>query len=266
MAGLALDVIIASALLSAPPELPADPSGAVPAVDEAEPAPDDVAEPTPEPVPEPTPEPTPVPEAEPTIVATSGPRSVDPERAPLHRRDDDDDDDDEIEGFAKGLWAMRFIFGGLAPLNVGGLSNNNVNRLTFTEMGFRRVVGEQVAIDFSVGAGVFHHNPDEGDSQNDVGLATSYGIQRWFKVRKRIAPFVGGRLRLNYAEPDGRANWQVGVGFGPMMGIEYFVGNRLSLTMQGEAQLGFNVFRGLLQVQAATMITAGGQTGLAFYF
>jgi hypothetical protein len=105
-----------------------------------------------------------------------------------------------------------------------------------------------------------------GDSQNDVGLAASVGAQRYFRVWRRIAPYVGGRFRLDYTEPNGRANWQVGFGFGPVLGIEYFVGDRVSLSLQGEALVGINARSGLLQVDVATRLDAGGQMGLTFYF
>jgi hypothetical protein len=191
----------------------------------------------------------------------------DDEVAPRREREDDDDDDDgPVERFEAGQWGMQFTFGGLAPMSVAGVRDFGVNRLLFTELGFRRVLSERWMLPFSIGVGAFHHNPDTGESQNDVGLAASVGVQRYFRVWRRIAPYVGGRFRLDYAEPNGRANWRVGFGFGPTLGIEYFVGDRVSLSLQGEALVGITTFRGLLQVEAATRLDAGGQMGLTFYF
>jgi hypothetical protein len=51
-----------------------------------------------------------------------------------------------------------------------------------------------------------------------------------------------------------------------MLGIEYFVGDRVSLSLQGEMLVGISAFQGLLQVEAATRLDAGGQMGLTFYF
>jgi hypothetical protein len=258
------------AALVVSPSLPPDRAAATPepATEPAQPdvpdAPTDptLVDPTAEPTPEPTPEPvvTPVAAEDDEIAPRGGDHNDEDDD------DDDDDDDEPIERFEAGQWGMQFTFGGLAPMSVGGLRDFGVNRLLFTELGFRRVVSDQWVIPFSIGAGVFNHNPDAGDTQNDVGLAASVGVQRYFRVWRRIAPYAGGRFRVDYSEPNGRSNWRVGVGFGPVLGIEYFVGHRVSLTMLGEMLVGINTFDGLRQVELATRLDAGGQMGLVFYF
>lgn len=253
--------------LVTPPALPPDPAAAPEtAAGPAEPdAPDVPDAPSDTPLVDPTVAPTPEPEPEPA--PEIAPRAYDDEVAPTARTRRDDDDDGPVARFEPGQWGMQFTFGGLAPMSVAGLRDFGVNRLLFTELGFRRVLSERWMLPFSIGAGVFHHNPEgSGASQNDVGLAASVGVQRYFRVWRRIAPYAGGRIRLDYSEPNGRANWRFGVGFGPSLGIEYFVGDRVSLSMQGEALVGFATFAGLLQVELATQLTAGGQMGLTFYF
>ena len=257
--------------LLAPPALPPDRAAAPepvaePAEPEAPEAPDVPDAPSDTPLVDPTAEPAP--EPEPSPAPEIAPRAYDDEVAPRARTRRDDDDDGPVARFEPGQWGMQFTFGGLAPMSVAGLRDFGVNRLLFTELGFRRVLSERWVLPFSIGAGVFHHNPDAGagDSQNDVGLAASVGVQRYFRVWRRIAPYAGGRIRLDYSEPNGRANWRFGVGFGPSLGIEYFVGDRVSLSMQGEALVGIYTFAGLLQVELATQLTAGGQMGLTFYF
>ena len=268
MVALAWSSVSLVVALAAPPALPPDRSAAAeptpePDVPETPDVPDtpDVSETPPvSPVdPMSQPEPTPQPEVAPAPV-------YDDEVAPRGHDGDDEDDDGPVARFEAGQWGMQFTFGGLAPMSIAGLRDFGSNRLMFTELGFRRVLSEQWVLPFSIGAGVFHHNPDAGDSQNDVGLAASVGVQRYFRVWRRIAPYVGGRFRLDYTEPNGRANWRVGFGLGPMLGIEYFVGDRVSLSLQGEALVGIYTFRGLLQVEAATRVDAGGQMGLTFYF
>lgn len=246
------------------PEPPAEPAG--PATPEAPDVPETPTDPESEPVlVDPTAEPNPAPE--PTPEPEIAPSAHDDEVAPLARTRQRDDDG-PVARFEPGQWGMQFTFGGLAPLTVAGLRDFGVNRLMFTELGFRRVLSDDWMIPFSIGAGVFHHNPEASgsESQNDVGLAASVGVQRYFRVWRRIAPYVGGRFRLDYSEPNGRANWRVGFGLGPALGIEYFVGDRVSLSMQGEALVGIYTFAGLLQVEVATRMTAGGQMGLTFYF
>ncbi|MEM9453412.1 MAG: hypothetical protein AAGF11_04485 [Myxococcota bacterium] len=279
MAGLTpCSAALVSLALVGPPALPPDRDGAssteaTGSASEAAPAEPVPAEAAPaEPVPaEPVPaEPVP---AEPSSYASTPGAPVvsatDDEVAPRSSERaarDAADQNDPVERFEPGQWGMQFTFGGLAPMSVAGVRDFGVNRLTFTEIGFRRVFGNNWMVPFSVGAGVFNHSPDEGESQNDVGLAASVGVQRYFRVWRRIAPYAGGRFRLHYSEPNGRANWMVGIALGPVLGIEYFVGHRVSLSMQGTALLGIGVFSGLLQIEAATQLDAGGQMGLTFYF
>lgn len=272
MVGLTWSSTLIVATLAAPPTLPpdgAEPNGAEPKVETVVPA-EPVPAPEPAPVLTPTPEPTPEPKPEPMpVVSTPAPavaQAYDDELPERYEHDDEDDDDEPVERFQPGQWGMQFTFGGLAPMTIGGLRDFGVNRLLFTELGFRRVLGESWVMPFSVGAGVFHHNPDSGDSQNDVGLAASFGLQRYFRVWRRIAPYAGGRMRFGYSEPNGRANWMVGFGLGPVIGIEYFVRDRVSLSLQGDAQVGITQYSGLLQVELATRVDAGGQMGLVFYF
>jgi hypothetical protein len=251
--------------LAAPPTLPPDRTAAAePAAEPSDPA--VPAEPSEPALVDPTSEPTAEPQPTPEPVVTPTPASDD-EVAPREEVDEDEKDaDGPVSRFEAGQWGMQFTFGGLAPMSVGGVRDFGVNRLLFSEIGFRRVLSNQWVIPFSIGAGVFHHNADAGDSQNDVGIAASVGVQRYFRVWRRIAPHVGGRMRIDYSEPNGRSNWRFGFGIGPVLGIEYFVGDRVSLTMQGEALVGLYAFDGLLQVEAATRLDAGGQMGLVFYF
>ena len=59
--------------------------------------------------------------------------------------------------FEPGQWGMQFTFGGLAPLTVAGLRDFGINRLTFTELGFRRVllVNALVSSAFIAAIGLF---------------------------------------------------------------------------------------------------------------
>jgi hypothetical protein len=181
------------------------------------------------------------------------------------RRGRAEDDGSPVERAKAGMWGMQFTFGGLAPLSIAGIDNHGVNRLLFTELGFRRVF-DRIIIPFSVGAGVFHHNPDNGSSQNDAGLAATFGVLVPFRVWRRISPYAGGQVHFHYLDPTGVNNWLVNFSLGPVIGIEFYIAHRVSLLLQGQAQVGINVFDGLTQVSAATSIAAGGQTGLIFYF
>lgn len=235
----------------------------------AEPSPDPLTA-EPEPLPEPEPEPDVSADASfgtsATPTATVAP-ATDDEVAPRAAvADAAADDGSPVVRPEAGQWGMQFTFGGLAPMSIAGIDDFGVNRLLFSELGFRRVLGNGWVVPFSIGAGVFHHNPDMGPSQNDVGLSGSVGVKKWFRQWRRIAPFAGGDFRVSYLDPTGDNNWLVGIGLGPNLGIEYFVGDRVSLVLQGDANLAINVFDGLVQVDFGTSLSFGGQMGLAFYF
>lgn len=230
----------------------------------AEPTPTPTSEPgSGEPVATPEPEPEPEPESEPAPRH----REVDDERAP--RASDDDDERDsrgrKIERAEPGHWGMQFTFGGLAPLSIAGIRDHGVNRLLLTELGFRYVT-KRVIIPFSLGAGVFHHSPDEGGKQNDAGLSGSVGVLLPFRVWRRISPYAGGMLHLHYLDPTGDNNWLFNISIGPVIGTEFYIGDRVSLLFQGQLDIGITVLDAITQLRAATSLAAGGQTGLVFYF
>lgn len=224
------------------------------------------AEPTADPTPDPG---TPVDDPEP--VADPAPRrdEVDDEDAPRAASRDDDDERDsrgrKIERAEPGHWGMQFTFGGLAPLSIAGVRDHGVNRLLLSEIGFR-YVAQRVVIPFSVGAGVFHHNPDAGGKQNDAGLSASVGVLVPFRVWRRISPYAGGMFHLHYLDPTGDNNWLFNVMVAPVIGTEFYIGDRVSLLFQGQLDIGITVLDSITQVRAATSIAAGGQTGLVFYF
>jgi hypothetical protein len=253
------------------PELPPDSATAEPSrPDAASPDPFSPDDPDPTAVPDPTIAPEPTPTPQPTAAAVD--TEVAPRAASTAAADDAAEPDTKpVVRSREGLWAMQFTFGGLAPMSIGGINDYGINRLFMTELGFRRVFRNGWTLPFSIGAGVFHHNPEDQEgidtpNQNDVGLAATVGILKSFRVWRRIAPYGGGQFHLHYLDPTGDNNWNVGLGIGPVLGIEYYVGDRVSLLLQGQAILGFQIFDGLLQVSAATQISAGGQTGLVFYF
>lgn len=249
-------VVAIAGLLSTSPELPEPtPVAETPAPVEAEPTPVEPA-------------PVDAPVAAP-IAPTPPPAEIDDEVAPRKKRFASDgpaeEDGSPVERAKPGHWGMQFTFGGLAPLSIAGINDLGVGRLLFSEIGFRRVT-QNLIIPFSIGAGVFHHAVDGGSKQNDFGLAASVGVLKPFRVWRRISPYVGGTFHLHYVDPTGPDNWLVNVSIGPTIGTEFYIGHRVSLLFQADARLGINAFDGATQVSAATSLTAGGQTGLVFYF
>jgi hypothetical protein len=239
---------------SEPPTLPDDTAPGEP----AEPEPDE---------PTPSPEPTIVaPSADPTVAAAPAatpPPASDDERAP--QPDDDARDRKTVKTREAGDWGMTFTFGGLAPMSIAGINDFAVNRLLFSELGFRAAL-DRVVIPFSVGAGFFSHRPSGSTALGDVGVGASVAVLADFRRGRRIIPHAGGALHFHYVDPSGRSNYLFNISFGPVIGIEYFFADSVSLLLQGKLNLGFNVLDGLTQIDFGTTIAAGGQMGLTFYF
>lgn len=179
--------------------------------------------------------------------------------------DPDTDDPAAIIRPHDGHWGMHFTFGGLAPMSIAGLNDIRINRLMFSELGVRRAFKNGWALPFSAGVGWVNNNPDQGESETDVGLSVSIGVRKSFRVWRRIAPYTGGDARVTYVDPTGPEHF-VTISLGPNLGIEYFVADRVSLLLQGDFSVALGISDGALQTDVATHVSGGGQMGLVFYF
>lgn len=168
---------------------------------------------------------------------------------------------------APGNWGMTFIFGGLGPLSVAGLGDQPLaDGLIFTEIGVRRVF-KRFVLPFSFGAGIAHRKRDGVDRPEvAAGVSASIAILKGFRVWRRIAPYFGGFLHTHYVDAPGPDNWLVNVSVGPILGIEYYLADRVSLYGQGIISIGPNITRQSVQMVAHFAMAAGGQLGLTFYF
>jgi hypothetical protein len=214
----------------------------------------------------------PPPESEPVATevapSTPEPAPVETESAPIAVKAEDEEEgppERKVITREKGDFGMTFVFGGLAPMSIAGINDYTVNRLLFSELGFRAVL-DRIVIPFSVGAGFFSHRPSEGTDRGDVGVGATVAVLADFRRGKRIIPHAGGELHMHYVDPSGRSNYLFNFSIGPVIGIEYFFANHVSLLLQGKLNVGINVLDGLTQVDFGTIIAAGGQMGLSFYF
>jgi outer membrane protein W len=165
-----------------------------------------------------------------------------------------------------GNWGFNFIFGGLATLGIAGPYTHTANRAFLTEVGAKYFVTDRLAVPFSIGLGVLGRKPDVGDIENDFGISATAGIQYYFRVWRRIAPFVGAKLHIDYTEPVGPSNYSVRVIFGPAVGVEYYVADRVSLQLEYNALVGFDIRDGFADIGFQTVVSMGGLVGLNFYF
>lgn len=179
-------------------------------------------------------------------------------------------DDNTVVRAAPGNWAFSFLFGGLGNMNVGGQNNLKVANVLFTEFGARAVIGS-VIIPFSAGLAIGANVPKMGDSSTDFGISGTVGVMKTFRVWRRIVPQFGGSFHFHYLDPATPAmapnnDWQVNISLGPVIGVEYYIADRLSLLAQGTFQFGIGITDPVAQIGLATAITGGGQLGLNFYF
>jgi hypothetical protein len=168
---------------------------------------------------------------------------------------------------APGNWGMTFIFGGLAPLTLGGLGDRKIgDGLLFTEIGVRRVF-KRVVIPFSIGAGISRAQPEGATAKTTTaGVSASVAVLKGFRVWRRIAPYWGAFFHTHYIHAGGSGNWLLNFSVGPILGIEYFLADRVSLYGQGVFGIGPDITRTTVSVSASSAIAAGGQLGLTFYF
>jgi hypothetical protein len=167
---------------------------------------------------------------------------------------------------APGNWGMTFIFGGFAPLSVAGLGDLPLpSGLLFTEIGVRRVF-KRVVIPFSFGAGVAQTRQDGQSPVYAAGVSASVAVLKGFRVWRRIAPYYGAFIHTHYIDARGPDNWLVNLTIGPILGIEYFIADRVSLYGQGIFGFGPEFTKGKVDFTARATMAAGGQLGLTFYF
>jgi hypothetical protein len=197
--------------------------------------------------------------------------------------------DDPVVRAAGGNIGMFFRFGGLANLFATGNSktvgsttagtssaSTGTDALIMTQVGVKFVLSEQWMIPIYLGTALRVSSPDKGDSHTDWGIEFGGGFEYHFRIWRRISPFVGFNLGLGVIDPTGDSNKTIGVGFGPGLGVEYYIGDRVSLTA---------LYQFVLQVayqelgistsgsSVATSVTAfsfqtlaGGAMNLTYYF
>ena len=176
-------------------------------------------------------------------------------------------DDSPVVRAAAGNWAMTFTFGGLGSLTTNGILDQKAGNLLFTEVGFRAVLSS-VTIPFSVGLGLANVTNRIGTttSNTDIGLSFTGGVLKSFRVWRRIAPYFGGLFHFSYLDPSGDNNWVIGLTLGPVLGIEYYVADRVSVLAQATFQFGVGITDPQATIGVGSAISGGGQLGIVFYF
>jgi len=181
---------------------------------------------------------------------------------------------------AAGNMGLFFRFGGLANLFATGNSRtvaagtSGTEAVILTQVGMKFVLSERWLFPVYLGASIRALNPDQGTDRTDVGIDFGGGFEHHFRIWRRISPFVGFNLGVGITEPNGEHNNTYGVLFGPSLGVEYYIGDRVSLAAL--YQLVFNVAYQEIQTSGSgpsTSVTgflfqtlAGGSLYLTYYF
>jgi hypothetical protein len=176
----------------------------------------------------------------------------------------------------EGQWAFLFRFGGLAPLSFRGVNDFIVEPAAtgvgltsqlFTEFGMRKVL-KRFSIPFWVGLAMVNDSTRTGVSTSNTsfGLSGGVGLQYTFRAWRRIAPYVGGFGQLQFIDPTGDANWLLGFALGPVLGVEYYIADRVSLFAQGQFALGVAIADASARVIMGPTMSMGGNTGVNVYF
>lgn len=175
-----------------------------------------------------------------------------------------------------GDWGMTFRFGGLGtlfatgntrPSDVTGRSGTNV---LLTQVGLKKVIDETWMIPIYFGAGMRRLALDDvadisRDAETDWGFDVGAALEYHFRIWRRISPYIGLNLGLGYSNPSGDDNARFGVGLGPIVGVEYYVFDHVSLQASYMMNLQIErVFGAGTTTQLATQ--AGGALNLTFYF
>lgn len=196
--------------------------------------------PTPAPTPAPAPEPAPTPISAPPMTATPVvPDREEPPRppAPANQAPPSNQAEDPVVRAAEGNMGMYFRFGGLATLVAEG-NTRSIGPLAFSQIGLKFVLSEKWMVPLYFSTGIRLDSPDYDPDPNDDqspdttnwGLEVGSGFEYHFRVWRRISPFLGVNVGLGFEDPTGETNLKIGVGMGPILGVEYYIADRVSLT------------------------------------
>lgn len=221
---------------------------------------------TPEVTPPPSlPPPAPPPAADPEPTPAPPPAAAAPAADP---------DSPVVRAEAKNM-GMYFRFGGLANLTHSN-NSRNVGPLLFSQVGMKFVFSEKLMLPIWFGTGIRVDNPDDGipatneDSATNWGIDLGVGIEYHFRIWRRISPFIGGQFGFNVQDPTQDDNIQLGVGLGPVMGVEYYVADRVSVTAMYmfTIQIGYqDAPDGAISTTTFGLSTlAGGALNITYYF
>jgi len=201
------------------------------------------------------------------LLLFTGPALAQDEPRAYHNARAAADADSPVVRATGGNIGMYFQFGGLAALLHSNTPRNIGNVLIFERVGLKFAFSEKLMLPVWFGTGLRVNSPNRADSSGTWGIDLGAGLEYHFRIWRRISPFIGGAFGINVADPSGSTNAHVGIGLGPVMGIEYYIGDRLSLTAQYMFVIGIEYQDAPDAVTSFSFQTrAGGALNITYYF
>lgn len=187
-------------------------------------------------------------------------------------------DDMPVVRAAGGDIGMFFRFGGLSSMTHLGVNNNSAliesveaatyrtfHEVLFHQAGIKFVFNERWMLPIFFGTGLYVVSPPQGDSQTSWGMEMGASLEYHFRIWRRISPFVGGTLAFGFLDPSGDGNFAFTNALGPDLGVEYFWGDRVSLSAKYQFLIHMHYHDNQHTIFGLATQTGGSMT-LTYYF
>jgi len=127
---------------------------------------------------------------------------------------------------------LFFRFGGLSTLSLNTDDQIRVGEQFFSHVGVKFAITDRWMLPVYFGTGLYTVDAQDRPSTTDWGMEMGGGFEYHFRIWRRISPFVGAGVGLGFADPTGSENFVFSFTMGPSLGVEYYWGDRVSLTAQ----------------------------------
>lgn len=200
--------------------------------------------------------------------------------APVAARAEKDPEKPVVRAEA-GNWGMTFSFAGLGTLGYAGdtrtagtIAAGGGAFVANVAVGMKYVKSETLHIPFFFGTTITGTKTPSVDTTGTWGLGVGAGIQKYFRLWRRIAPFIDAYVLFNVSDPSNVGltpmDMVFTIGLSPGLGVEYYIADRLSLTARYMFNIGLNfAFRDTPGIPTSTYLFAtgvGGAMTLTYYF
>lgn len=175
------------------------------------------------------------------------------------------DDTSPVVRAQPGDYGLIFRFGGLGTLTANGarlFAGDDYNDgLVVHQVGIKKVFTENLMVPFHFGVG-FRDDDLDQPKEHIAVIVANVGLEYHFRNWRRISPYFGAALGLSL-DASGESDVQPSLSLGPILGIEYYVFDRVSLQAQFSAVVAIGLGE---EIQLLVSTQAGGSLNLTFYF